>query len=985
MKTSSDLYNRDLCPGHASVKAASDHLLRARAVKAVALRAFCGGHIDNIRGELLSRLTQAGYRFESYDQMVENLDHWEQCIKGIALRGETMREQGWTISRVPYDADTTIDYFGEDLRALVDVVMTRPDDGRIYVGRVKTGKYKPTMKLSLEESREAYALYTYAEKLAEEREEETGLPQERPGVMEIFLEGSTRSRTDGGTRVAPIDEVIRTVEREQQDIAAREAAEDYVPVRCSGEDCERCDMECICHYEEPALAEDALRVVRPISEITLSPEQQAVVSFREGVARVNAGPGAGKTLVVAFRVRELLRSGVPERDIALLTFTRAGAEEMTARIRQYCEDGGVTFDPDAMTCGTFNSFCMTLIQDNYEALGFTDRPSVIDDATKYDIINRVLAEFPVIREWNYASFVDATNGQKFANKYDKNATKQLVKFFGLLKADHFDPAAAPRGCEGQIRRMFTRYQEILKAKNLVEFDDQIKLVRKLGDMDPDFYNTLGYKHIIVDEFQDTDLPQIELLQKMINTDSNESFMAVGDDSQSIFGFRFTSPEYMINFDRYFGEFSDLNLLTCRRCPQPIVNLANKINSLRISRAATAPLVTPKQSETQPVVRGFYTADAEVQFICSQIEQDIAAGRAPSSIAVLGRETRDLEPIAAELARRGIPATVCNPVPYYKDPRVRAITEFWKAWRGGGTLGIAAYINAMGHGSLKGKTKEEIEQAIEEFRFPTVRSTSAFIRAARALDSIDPDGMFDACYRDFLEKIERCTSYTQLDDFFRAFDRYGRKDTFRREGVYEGVCITTAHSAKGLEWDKTYVTLSRFDKNQYHKHDNYTENPEFDENLRLWFVAATRAKEELVMTGTFLLPAKEDAIPKGGEYHNWFLEEAHSLLGVTYNYKQRLQAQAYATWRRQQRAARRAEQEAAAQVTGEVIADPALAEEPLAEGGVDMQMSVSDYIAQQNAERATGDRGPTGPEPLDAAENAETEQQDAEQQAGRTQG
>ena len=217
--------------------------------------------------------------------------------------------------------------------------------------------------------------------------------------------------------------------------------------------------------------------------------------------------------------------------------------------------------------------------------------------------------------------------------------------------------------------MYDRYQSELDRLHYIEFDDQIVLVKKLGEVDPEFYDRLGYEHIIVDEFQDTDLKQIELLQKMIRGTDFRSFMAVGDDSQSIFGFRFTTPEYMINFDRYFGEFTDLNLLTCRRCPQPIVNLANRINGLRISRAAEAPLVTPKQSDLAPVIKGFYKAEDEIKYICDSIEQDLEAGVRSHEIAVLTRDKNEIANVAAELALRGIPATICNPVPYIKDSRV----------------------------------------------------------------------------------------------------------------------------------------------------------------------------------------------------------------------------------------------------------------------------------------------------------------------------
>lgn len=860
MKTSADLFKANSCPNHADVVQVSDAMIRARAVKRTAIDAVMGDyeHMD-IQGLILSRLTAAGYAFESLDQMLINLKRFEEAVE-LAVHWFHEREaMGWRFERIGRDEDTTIDYFGTPVKALPDFIATTPE-GDSYAIQVKASKDKPIKDDYIPE---AYCLASYANNIKQD-------PDGHAAVIKLFMFDKSNNP------VAKTEEMTYstalTKAREVQE--AREAAG---AERCSGEDCERCSMNSICNYEDPPLAQNTLRDITPSQTINLSTEQQAVVGFTDGIARVNAGPGAGKTLVVAFRVRQLLQSGVPASKIALLTFTRAGAEEMTTRIKQYCDEAGVAFDPAEMTCGTFNSFCMDQIQANYVQLGFLEPPRLLDDSTKYDICNRILAQFPRIQAWNYGGFADNILSLKFTAK--SQAISSLIDAFATLKAGR-EPAV-PFGTLPQIKAMYDRYQSELDRLHYIEFDDQIVLVKKLGEVDPDFYNRLGYEHIIVDEFQDTDLKQIELLQKMIRGTDFRSFMAVGDDSQSIFGFRFTTPEYMINFDRYFGEFTDLNLLTCRRCPQPIVNLANRINGLRISRAAEAPLVTPKQSDLAPVIKGFYKAEDEIKYICDSIEQDIANGVRSHEIAVLTRDKNEIANVAAELALRGIPATICNPVPYIKDSRVAAICAFWESWMGEGDLGIAAYINAMEHGSLKDVAPEEVRAAIDSFEFPESRDYAGFIEKAEALDNIDDEGQFDACYRDFLDKIKRNRDYDELKDFFRTFKLYGVKDAYRRDGVYEGVCLTTVHSAKGREWDVTYLTLSSFDKVAYHKKETQFRNSgEYDENLRLWFVGATRAKVKLVMTGLFRIKSRDEV------FQNQYVEQAYTLLNKPYEFNPR---------------------------------------------------------------------------------------------------
>lgn len=130
-----------------------------------------------------------------------------------------------------------------------------------------------------------------------------------------------------------------------------------------------------------------------------------------------------------------------------------------------------------------------------------------------------------------------------------------------------------------IFQMYHEYDNTLHTRNMLEYDDQLLQVNRLLELHPSLFEEIGYKHVIVDEFQDTDLPQIHLLNKIIDTSSFKSFMAVGDDSQSIFAFRHTSPEYMINFGQYFTpNFDDFNLVENHRSTKNIINLANTINN-----------------------------------------------------------------------------------------------------------------------------------------------------------------------------------------------------------------------------------------------------------------------------------------------------------------------------------------------------------------------------------------------------------------------
>lgn len=841
--SSKSFYQPELAGDFNSV---NNRMIRAGVIKRLAKRVLRGEQF-NIQTELVILLEQEGYHWESYDSTRAFLNKVVRELGYLAPYSERPQTNVVEAEEAPL-----LTFRGQEYAVHFDYTY-RGANGTTFYGIIKTGA-KPSNSYGA--IMEQALLYLYA--------------QSQGGAAEmLFLAANpvpdTLVLTNSALRGAFI-------------------SEDGARPDCNPQMCGTCNLNRLCHFSEPPLALDVLRQVSAAGNVDLSPEQLKIVQFSDGIARVNAGPGAGKTLVVAFRVRELLAHGTAPEDILLLTFTRAGAEEMHARIVSYCDDMGIS--AAEVRCNTFNGFCMSVITEHYDDLGYASAPAILTDAEKYEICNKILAEFPQIPGWNYGSTMDSMS------RFSKNiAIISLVHCFDAIKAGKsLPPQDAPDSSEPAIRAMFDKYQQVLFSRCRMEFADQMNAVVRLAEIVPDIWQQVGGKHIIVDEFQDTDLTQIQFLQRLIAADGFRSFMAVGDDSQSIFGFRETSPEYMINFRSYFGDFTDLNLLTCRRCPQSVVALANRINLLRTSRAADAPLVSPKPDVVPPDVQGFYTADDEVSFICDSVEADIAGGVSPSQIAVLARNKNDIAPIATELSRRGVPAIVCNPVPFKSDDRVFAICELWNSWIGKGSLGKILYLNAMSHGALSNAPKDQLDAAVQSLVFPEHRSVEDFVALAAALDTIDGDGKFDACYREFFSRFEHLHSRDDLAEFFDTFDTYGDKDMFRRSGVYEGVCLTTVHSAKGLEWDVTYLTLTHFDREEYHQSpQKFRDSGELDENVRLWFVGATRAKVKLVMTGLFEVASSSKSrlfSSTRTTVFNSYLKSAYELLAKPFHYSVR---------------------------------------------------------------------------------------------------
>ena len=224
----------------------------------------------------------------------------------------------------------------------------------------------------------------------------------------------------------------------------------------------------------------------------------------------------------------------------------------------------------------------------------------------------------------------------------------------------------------------------------------------------------------------------------------------------------------------------------------------------------------------------------------------------------------------------------NPIPYITNSRVCALCTFYDSFVNGSSQGLVDYYNAARGGVLKGATAEQVEEIIRDLSNNLAcgeRSINRFVEYANAMD---PD-QIDEGYQQFLEKVKGCENMEELARFFRDFDLYGKDSTFKREGKYEGVCLITVHSAKGLEWDTTYLSLSHFDKNDWHRNIHAFQNgADHDESIRKWFVGATRAKEELVITGTYVIP-KDRKSKAGDVFLNRFLQKSCEIAGKPYSW------------------------------------------------------------------------------------------------------
>lgn len=611
-----------------------------------------------------------------------------------------------------------------------------------------------------------------------------------------------------------------------------------VNVTCDVALCRDCLYYDLCHstFEKRKLMEQPPVVLKTIDEIKLTDAQFAFVSFEQGVCRVNAVAGSGKTTVVALRTLALIEKGAKGESILMVTFSAKGTEEMAIRLKSFVHGkmmAGADVDISKVQIQTFNSWGQHVLDENFALLGFSARPTLVDDIAKKDIILSILDAHRTLP-------LDYRN-PFMSTKSAEGAVVKLVKFIDTLKAGHAEtekdipellgPKMLPHAAE--LLQIYKDYNAQLMACNSIDYEDQLRLLLKLADFG--IFEQMPYEHIVVDEFQDSNPNQIAIILELKRRNKNiKSLVVVGDELQAIYGFRNATPDNLVDFSNYFPQMVDIDMTANFRSQQPIIRLANQIIS-KVSVLGKVIEAYKKTSNVQPAVIEIDTAEQEQLLFARQTAKLIKDGVAPSNIAILCRTRAELIKQQILLSKMNIPAILKVPevvadAPYVKS--IIALASFLKDEKDMASL--ALYAKSVGEDpfdvvSLKASgeairaafdaCKTELDKVTAFFEFIT-GATEDYMAAAFV------DKMQSFHFPFLIQYLDYCTKYQE----------YLVKDT-KSTAQQETDCVTliTTHSAKGLEWDIVLLSLKQF--------------PVDAESRRLFYVGVTRAKEKLLVTYT----------------------------------------------------------------------------------------------------------------------------------------
>lgn len=596
-------------------------------------------------------------------------------------------------------------------------------------------------------------------------------------------------------------------------------------------------------------------------EEDLNEAQLEAVKSKDGPILVIAGAGSGKTKTLTYRVARLIEDGIKPENILLLTFTKKAAAEMLSRativLDNRCEK---------VAGGTFHSFANIILRKYSKLLGLKNNFTIMDRADCEDVINHIVGQLFPKKEKRFpkkSTLLDIYS--KSINKV--TPTKQII-------ADEFPQFAH---CEDKIIEVHKAYVAYKRENSVLDYDDLLLYIKLLLENNDGLRKRLSneYKYIMVDEYQDTNTLQADVIRLLASEHNN--IMAVGDDAQSIYSFRGANYRNILDFPRLFENTKIIKLEQNYRSTQNILKLTNEIIS-KAKEKYTKILFSNIVSPQVPALICAKDTQMEADFICQRILELLDEDISLSDICVLTRNARMSYNLEIELSKRAIPFQKFGGPKFMETAHIKdvvahlrvilnpddviSLTRILLLLKG---VGASTVNNIMP--IIKGDLKPDIKllpsnksqsltplfNTLGQLRdYSTTKKpeeiVSAIINYYRPIlkDKYDD---FSKREKDLDHFEYLSTQYSNLEDFIS--DLALEPPDASVEGMYkknsddEALTISTIHSAKGLEWDSVFI-IGAVD-GRFPSAYSFNSEEEMDEELRLMYVATTRAKNNLYIT------------------------------------------------------------------------------------------------------------------------------------------
>lgn len=596
-------------------------------------------------------------------------------------------------------------------------------------------------------------------------------------------------------------------------------------------------------------------------EQDLNSAQLEAVMHTQGAVLVIAGAGSGKTKTLTYRVARLIEDGVKPENILLLTFTKKASAEMLNR-------AGLVLDNrcEKVAGGTFHSFSNIILRKYSKLLGLKNNYTIMDRADCEDIINHITGQMFPKKEKRFpkkSTILDIYS--KSVNKV--TPTRQIIE----KEYPQFEH------CQDKIIEIHKAYVAYKRENSVLDYDDLLLYMKLLLENNERLRKKLSdeYKYIMVDEYQDTNTIQADVIKLLASEHNN--IMAVGDDSQSIYAFRGANYRNILDFPKVFPNTKIIKLEQNYRSTQNILKFTNAIIE-KAKEKYSKKLFSDKVSPQVPALICAKDTQTEADFICQRILELLDEDVSLSDICVLTRNARMSYNLEIELSKRAIPYQKFGGPKFMETAHIKdivahlrviinpddviSLTRILLLLKG---IGSSTVNNIMP--VLKGQLNPNVKllppnkisslnpmlTIISKLRasLPTKKPSEITEEIIRYYKPILKDKYDDFSKREKdLEHFEYLSSqYSNLEDFIS--DLALEPPDMSVEGMYknnsddEALTISTIHSAKGLEWDSVFI-IGAVD-GRFPSAYSFNSEEEMDEELRLMYVAATRAKNNLYIS------------------------------------------------------------------------------------------------------------------------------------------
>lgn len=586
-----------------------------------------------------------------------------------------------------------------------------------------------------------------------------------------------------------------------------------------------------------------------------------------------AGAGSGKTRVLTTKIAHLIREKrIPEHRILAITFTNKAAREMKERIAKMLPE----VDADRMWMGTFHSMCARILRRHIEEIGYRSQFTIYDRDDQKSVLKEILKEQNVTEEqlgYKLNSILSAIGKAKNSRispaEYEKSAN------FGFTQA---------------VADLYPRYERKLKENSALDFDDLILKTLELFEKNEELQKKYAdrFLYVFVDEYQDTNRMQYDLVKAL--SSENKNLCVVGDIDQSIYKFRGADIQNILDFEKDYPNARVIQLEQNYRSTQNILRTANRLIGHNEHRREKN-LWTDNGEGAGILYRETVTSDDEAASVMEWIEQNRTQGVPYEEMAILYRTNAQSRSFEELLRRLSIPYRLVGGFKFYDRKEVRDIGAYLSALvNPDDAVSVLRVINlpkrGIGQTSLDRVRayaflhdipfREALEQAKEAgVAAGTASKIDAFLAfLQRTAERISDTGLTDLVktvaeesgYLEMLRKSGRPEDRTRLeniDEFISSVAAYEEmnpeatleaylqevsllSDADKADDEESGVNLMTVHSAKGTEYDVVFLTGM---EQGLFPSQRAMEDDDLEEERRLCYVAITRARKKLYVTGS----------------------------------------------------------------------------------------------------------------------------------------